>query len=247
MKSKVSYQKNMIDNNSNMHPNFPKCPFEKLGYKLKQEEKQQAKCPFHALKHKHQDPNCDVEKVERSYSMYPTSVDTWQLLTDVGGGDETLDKFMFHGDGAAKHGQRLADWIIERMGGEGGPYTDSGRGGGMRQISHTMAWFSQKRDPEDHGVRFKLDDCRIWMRLMFMSGREVGLKQHEVFWKWYVGFIRGWIGVYESRSPEYVEVDGAWSENEENVSKYVADGKKMIDVTGLGRDRRLDQDSLFGF
>lgn len=34
---------------------------------------------------------------------------------------------MFMDDGAEAHGKRLADWIIEKMGGEGYPWTDSGR------------------------------------------------------------------------------------------------------------------------
>ena len=58
-----------------------------------------------------------------------------QLLKDIGGGDrirefctrfyarvfedKELDKFMFESDGAEMHGKRLADWIIEKMGGEG--------------------------------------------------------------------------------------------------------------------------------
>jgi hypothetical protein len=34
---------------------------------------------------------------------------------------------MFMDDGAEAHGKRLGDWIIEKMGGEGHPWTDSGR------------------------------------------------------------------------------------------------------------------------
>jgi hypothetical protein len=33
--------------------------------------------------------------------------------------DFTLSKFLFKDDGAASHGQRLGDWIIEKIGGEG--------------------------------------------------------------------------------------------------------------------------------
>lgn len=41
---------------------------------------------------------------------------------------------MFEKDGAEMHGKRLADWIIEKMagdiqGGEGKPWTESGREG----------------------------------------------------------------------------------------------------------------------
>ena len=66
-------------------------------------------------------------------------------MADIGGGDKIreactrfyahvfedfqLDKFMFMDDGAEMHGKRLADWIIEKMGGEGTPWSDSGREG----------------------------------------------------------------------------------------------------------------------
>ena len=36
---------------------------------------------------------------------------------------------MFETDGAENHAKRLADWIIEKIGGEGKPWTESGREG----------------------------------------------------------------------------------------------------------------------
>jgi hypothetical protein len=40
---------------------------------------------------------------------------------------------------------------------------------------------------------------RVWMRVMFLSGREVGLDRHAAFWKWFVGFIKHFVGIYEGR------------------------------------------------
>ena len=47
--------------------------------------------------------------------------------------DQELRKFIFEGDGAAAHGKRIGDWIVEKMGGEGDVWTDAGRGD-MRQV-----------------------------------------------------------------------------------------------------------------
>ena len=74
-------------------------------------------------------------------------------------------------DGAEAHAKRLADWVIEKMGGEGKPWTESGRYG-MRQPSHHQAWNSSKRHPSVRGRHFDLVDTRIWMRLHFWAGRE---------------------------------------------------------------------------
>jgi hypothetical protein len=65
--------------------------------------------------------------------------------------DATLKQFLFLDDGPAAHAKRLADWIIEKMGGEGQPWTDSGRRG-MRQPSHHAAWNSSRRDPSGREV-----------------------------------------------------------------------------------------------
>ncbi len=97
--------------------------------------------------------------------------------------DSVLAPFMFHTDSAKDHGKRLGDWIVEKMGGEGDVWSDSGRHG-MRQPSHAAAWHSWRRPPQDRGKRFSLKDCRIWMRLMFLSARELRLDQHVGFFDW---------------------------------------------------------------
>jgi hypothetical protein len=167
------------------------------------------------------------------------------LLKDIGGGDrirefctrfyahafldQTLEPFFFHGDGATAHGKRLADWIIQKIGGEGEPWSDSGRWG-LRQPAHSAAWNNIKRDPEVRGRHFQLDESRIWMRLHFWAVRECGLHQHSGFWKWYISFIEHFIAVYERKAPRYAENDSQWSENPINIEKYLKNHRKMIDV-----------------
>ena len=48
-------------------------------------------------------------------------------------------------------------------------------------------------------------DCVVWMRVMFLAGREVGLDQHRVFWAWYTQFIAHFIAVYERTAPPYTQ------------------------------------------
>ena len=54
------------------------------------------------------------------------------------------------------------------------------------QIAHFAAWNSPKREPNKRGHPFKLDDCRVWMRLMFWSARDTGLDRHTAFFSWLV-------------------------------------------------------------
>ena len=77
------------------------------------------------------------------------------------------------------HGQRFASWIAERLG-HGTPWSE----GGGSQVSIA------KRSPvDDGGRRFKLDECRVWMRLHFWACREEGLFDHAAFADYYVRFI----------------------------------------------------------
>ena len=100
-----------------------------------------------------------------------------------------FQKFIFEKDGAANHGNRLGNWLIEKWGGEGSPWAAAGRTG-LRAVSHNRAWHSNTRPQRERGVRFKRDDCRIWMRLVFLSGREVGLHKFEDFWDFFMLFLR---------------------------------------------------------
>jgi truncated hemoglobin YjbI len=212
-----------------------------------------ARCPFHKTLHRRTEPASPERKpvaVAVRDGTYHKSGGSAQLLRDIGGGDRvrqmttrfyarafqdfTLSSFMFKDDGAAPHGQRLGDWIVEKMGGEGDAWTNSGRGG-MRQESHAQAWMSVKRRPDQRGKRFKLDDCRVWMRIMFWAARDVGLHEHKAFWDWYVAFIAHFIAVYEMSAPPYAKESAEWSASEDNLQNYIRDGHKMNDVIGIGR------------
>lgn len=205
------------------------------------------KCPFH----KHFVPTeyavQDPVPLSVKGGTHTTSASQAALLADIGGGDRIrefvtrfyarafvdshIKDFFFLDDGATAHAKRLADWIIQKMGGEGEPWTESGRWG-MRQPSHHAAWYSQKRDPSLQGQRFKLDDCRIWMRLHFWAARECGLHEHEAFWEWYVQFIQHFIAVYERSAPRYTAADAEWSADPRNTAAYEAKGNVMSNVIG---------------
>lgn len=207
-------------------------------------------CPhYHGL---HPEPaasklNDNVRKEEVG-GKYRYSEDTAMLLADIGGGerirdlctrfyakvflDQHIGPLIFKDDGAIEHGLRLGNWIIEKMGGEGTPWTDSGRYG-LRAATHSHAWRSPYRDPKDLGKRFKLDDCRIWMRLMFWSGREIGLDQFTTFWNWYISFISHFVGVYEYSAPPFTFDDSIWSCENNNIQKYIQNNYSMVDVIGI--------------
>ena len=219
------------------------CPFANLQVSVEEVKG----CPFHA----HTVPekyrvNHPVRLNVKGGTHY-LSARTASLLADIGGGDRIrefvtrfysrafldahIKEFFFADDGATAHAKRLADWIIQKMGGEGEPWTDSGRLG-MRQPSHSAAWHSNKRHPSRRGDHFKLDDCRIWMRLHFWAARECGLSEHVAFWDWYVQFIAHFVGVYERTAPRYAPVDAEWSEDPRNITAYEENGYLMKDVIG---------------
>mmetsp|Transcript_8940 Transcript_8940/g.13362 ORF Transcript_8940/g.13362 Transcript_8940/m.13362 type:complete len:263 (-) Transcript_8940:266-1054(-) len=196
-----------------------------------------AKCPVFAMKAKR-------VPLSTLRGSHVASQGTKDLVADIGGGDRirsmctrfyekafedsVLSRFMFEDDGAKAHGKRLGDWIIEKMG-AGTPWTDSGRYG-IRSHSHARAWYSDKREPEKRGRRFKLDDCRIWMRLMFWAAREEGLYEHQAFFEWYTKFIGHFIRVYERTAPPYTKESAEWSESKENIEDYIKNKREMIDV-----------------
>merc|ERR1719244_1312764 len=201
-------------------------------------------CPFHQVHHSPPEKGSIVTpvKVNIVAGTHTRNRDTARLLLDIGGGDKIremttrfyahflkdqhLKQFRFETDGAAAHGQRLGDWIIEKMGGEGDVWSESGRHN-MRQVSHSRAWNSKNRSKQLRGRHFNLVDCVVWMRVMFLAGREVGLDQHQVFWSWYLGFIAHFIAVYERRAPPYTQEAAQWSLSEENVVQYKESGGTM--------------------
>lgn len=183
----------------------------------------------------------------KSGNTHRTSAAQAALLADIGGGDrirelctrfyarafedQIIKQFFFEEDGAEAHGRRLANWIIQKMGGEGEPWTESGRWG-QRQPSHHKAWNNAKRHPSVRGEHFKLDDARAWLRIHFWAARECGLHLHEPFWQWYIGFLEHFIAVYERRAVPYVAIDAEWSDEPNNLVEYEAASNLMRDIVG---------------
>jgi truncated hemoglobin YjbI len=204
-------------------------------------------CPFHEHRPFAPPGIRGMIQLAKSGNTHQVSAGQAALLADIGGGDrirelctrfyarafedQILQQFFFEEDGATAHGQRLADWIIQKMGGEGEPWTESGRWG-QRQPSHHKAWHNPKRHPSVRGDHFKLEDARSWIRIHFWAARELGLSDHEPFWNWYISFLEHFITVYERRAVAYVAIDAEWSENPQNIEKYIADGYIMQDIAG---------------
>jgi hypothetical protein len=148
------------------------------------------------------------------------------------------------------HAERLANWIIEKMTGEGNPWTVErverakcpmhvklGNGEDHvvhdRTSAHRAAWFSPKRPDHEMGDRFKLHDSRVWMRIMFWAGRDTGVFEvSPSFAHWYVRFIKHFIAVYERSAPAYAADEFAWSANPANIERYDRDGYWMTDLLG---------------
>jgi len=180
-------------------------------------------------------------RLSTSRGTHYASEDTIRLLEDIGADrilamtatfydmmfqDQWLDKFVrSHKD---PHGDRLGLWIIEKMG--GGAVWSSRRPRDARQLAHRDAWTSPKREPEKCGRRFKLDDARMWMRLMFLAARIEGLDAHRPFFNWYVDFISHFIAVYEFSAPPFAFESSQWSLDPNNIETYLNDGRLMKDV-----------------
>ena len=91
------------------------------------------------------------------------------------------------------------------------------------------------------GEHFKLDDCRVWMRLHFLAAREVGLfDKHPAFMDYYVRFIGHFVSVYERLAPPFARESARWSESPANVEAYLAT-KQMPDVVGVSPREALSQ------
>ena len=194
--------------------------------------------------------------------------DTVTLLREIGGGaaikrmtnlfypkcfeDPHIQKFILNTNDP--HAERLANWIIEKMGGEGKVWTEERRarskcpmhvtlGDGSdhvvhdRSSAHYAAWFSPKRPANELGRRFKLDDARVWMRLMFWSARECGLfpstkdssthPTNKTFEDWYHQFIAHFMNIYDNSAVAYVKESSDWSLSEANIQAYLSAGRRM--------------------
>lgn len=166
--------------------------------------------------------------------------------------DPQLDPFIrSHED---PHGERFASWIAEKMG-LGQPWTQERRtrktcpfhshghsidSAHDRSSAHFAAWHSPKRPREKFGTHFKLDDCRVWMRLHFWAAREVGLFD-TAFGEYYVKFIAHFVSVYERTAPMFARDSARWSLDAANIQKYKDDGLRMSGIVGLRLEEALQQ------
>ena len=160
--------------------------------------------------------------------------------------DVTLDKFIrSHGD---DHGGRFAKWIHQKL--SGSKVWDQDRrdrdktpvevADGYRHVvhdrssAHVAAWYSPKRPSSEVGQHFKLDECRVWMRLHFWAMRESGIMEKSPsFADYYVRFIGHFVRVYESSAPMFARESLRWSANPSNTEEYIANGRVMKDVLGV--------------
>ena len=181
---------------------------------------------------------------------------TAELLQEIGGlealrkltgifykkafNDSHLDQFIrSHND---PHGERLANWIAEKMDPSNKVWTAERsrrdkipvkiQGGEIqvhdRSSAHVAAWHSVKRKPDRVGIHFELHDARTWMRLMFWSGRESGIfEASPTFEDWYVRFIAHFVKVYERLAPPFARDSFRWAKDANNIEQYVSNGYKM--------------------
>ncbi len=157
--------------------------------------------------------------------------------------DETLDKFIrSHSD---PHGSRFAKWIHQKLPGSNiwdmdrrsrdlTPKTVAGGRTAVvhdRSSAHAAAWYSPKRPANEVGRHFKLDECRVWMRLHFWAMRQSGIvEKSPSFTDYYVRFIGHFVSVYERSATKFARESFRWSADPNNTEKYIKDGRKMKDV-----------------
>ena len=202
----------------------------------------------------------------RGRTHVPTS-ESASLIDDIGGlptlekmtnsfyekafRDVTLDKFIRSRDDP--HGSRFARWIHQKL--TGSTVWDEERAARSntpvevanghtivvhdRTSAHVAAWHSSKRPSHEVGRHFKLDECRVWMRLHFWAMRECNLDKSFV--DYYIRFIGHFVSVYEGSAPAFARDSYRWSAYPKNIDKYVEAGYKMNDVLGLGLRKSLAQ------
>eukprot|EP00658_Telonema_sp_P-2_P085871 TRINITY_DN9889_c0_g1_i1.p1 TRINITY_DN9889_c0_g1~~TRINITY_DN9889_c0_g1_i1.p1 ORF type:complete len:272 (-),score=39.10 TRINITY_DN9889_c0_g1_i1:467-1282(-) len=160
--------------------------------------------------------------------------------------DPHLDQFIReHQD---PHGERFANWICEKFG-DGSPWTEEratrprcpfqSHGHTLesahdRSSAHFTAWHSPKREPGSFGEHFKLDDCRVWMRLHFWAMREAGVYEASPgFAEYYIKFIGHFVSVYERTATCFARESARWSADPANIEAYERAGRRMKDVIGV--------------
>jgi hypothetical protein len=157
--------------------------------------------------------------------------------------DFTLDKFIRSHDDP--HGARFAKWIHQKLTGSNIWDVDrlsrdmtprlvaGGRTAAVhdRSSAHAAAWYSPKRPSKEVGRHFRLDECRVWMRLHFWAARESGVvEKSPSFADYYVRFIGHFVSVYERSATKFARESFRWSADRKNIDNYIQDGRKMRDV-----------------
>ena len=167
--------------------------------------------------------------------------------------DSTLDNFIrSHGD---SHHERFARWIHQKL--TGSSVWDEERASRSsrpvtvanghtivvhdRSSAHVAAWHSPKRPQNEVGKHFKLDECRVWMRLHFWAMREIVGDASPSFTDYYIRFIGHFVNVYEGSAPTFARDSARWSADEKNIQEYIDNGRKMSDVLGLSLGQALAQ------
>ena len=175
--------------------------------------------------------------------------------------DETLDKLIrSHSD---PHGDRFAKWIHQKLSGSNVWDRDrqqrdktpvqvaGGRSAVVhdRSSAHAAAWYSPKRPQKEVGRHFKLDECRVWMRLHFYGMRQSGIvEQSPSFADYYVRFIGHFVSVYEGSATLFARESFRWGAKQSNFDQYIDNGRVMKDVLGLDYSKSikaLPEDELY--
>mmetsp|Transcript_28041 Transcript_28041/g.43164 ORF Transcript_28041/g.43164 Transcript_28041/m.43164 type:complete len:281 (+) Transcript_28041:49-891(+) len=168
--------------------------------------------------------------------------------------DKTLDNFI--GSHDDPHARRFATWIHQKLGGDGRLWDQNREERSLdpvklangqrfvvhdRSSAHAAAWYSPKRPAHEVGRHFKLDECRVWMRLHFWAMRQAGLvEESPSFCDFYVRFIGHFVRVYEQGAPTFARDSFRWSGDPANTTRYL-ETRRMSDVLGLSLREALRQ------
>ena len=202
-------------------------------------------------------PNDGLDKSSSSFVVnfgtFTASAQSARLLERIGGEqrlvqlctgfyrkafeDSHLAPFIGEMD-ADMHGARLALYIAQRMNPNNPLWSEDiakrdSTDVHSRAGAHSRAWHCPKRSPKSIGRRFKLDDCRVWMRLMMWSAREEELLNDEEFGPFFVRFIGHFIAVYERSAQVFARESARWSISTESIRAYEEGGRRMADVVGI--------------
>jgi len=138
------------------------------------------------------------------------------------------------------HARRLGSYIAEMMGASGAPWTTDTRTNTTdrrqpiklangrtalaadRFSAHHCAWHSVDRPREKVGRRFKLDDCRVWMRLFFWAVRDSGFDERTDVFRYLQRFICHFIAIYETTARPFTLLESRWSADARNTDAYIS-------------------------